>query len=310
MISKVSAPNSVPTDISDYVAQNAHMMAFMNQVNMQAFVLTNPTTSDKPKIGLGSYISHGGSLYKVETAAEDIAGSPADGKVYVRVTGDATLSASFVTDISSYNYNHAYGTLTSGSYTLLPYEIRKSGSSWLKYRYDASKGTTDQDLRTTDAPTFATINTGQGNFKIGQNLRTTDAVAFATVNTGHGANELYPMNQGVRTTDAVDFATVNTGQGANKVHKITGLNYHNPVITLGAMSSGDIVFITATADRTNSSISLPSGAGSYFVFCSIGNKTTENDYETKQGYLSGGTRIYYGVPEGSNMTTLFIIRKA
>ena len=68
MISKVSAPNSVPTDISDYVAQNAHMMAFMNQVNMQAFVLTNPTTSDKPKIGLGSYISHGGSLYKVETA--------------------------------------------------------------------------------------------------------------------------------------------------------------------------------------------------------------------------------------------------
>ncbi len=189
MISRVSAPNSVPTDISDYVAQNAHMMAFMNQVNMQAFVLTGPTTTDKPKIGLGSYISHGGSLYKVETADEDIAGSPADGKVYVRVTGDATLSASFVTDISSYNYNHAYGTLTSGSYTLLPYEIRKSGSSWLKYRYDASKGTTDQDLRTTDAPTFATINTGQGNFKIGQNLRTTDSPTFAQITTTNGPNK-------------------------------------------------------------------------------------------------------------------------
>lgn len=174
MISKVSAPNSVPTDISDYVAQNAHMMAFMNQVNMQAFVLTNPTTSDKPKIGLGSYISHGGSLYKVETADEDIVGSPADGKVYVRVTGDATLSASFVTDISSYNYNHAYGTLTSGSYTLLPYEIRKSGSSWLKYRYDAVQRLQAESL-----------------------------------NTGHGANELYPMNQAVRTTDNVSFANIN-----------------------------------------------------------------------------------------------------
>lgn len=183
MISKVSAPNSVPTDISDYVAQNAHMMAFMNQVNMQAFVLTSPTTSDKPKIALGSYISHGGSLYKVETSDEDIAGSPSDGKVYVRVTGDATLSASFVTDISSYNYNHAYGTLTSGGYTLLPYEIRKSGSSWLKYRYDA---------------------TGPRQL-LDQNLRTTDGVIFSTVNTGHGANELYPMNQPLRTTDSPTF---------------------------------------------------------------------------------------------------------
>lgn len=190
MISKVSAPNSVPTDISDYVAQNAHMMAFMNQVNMQAFVLTNPTTSDKPKIGLGSYISHGGSLYKVETADEDIVGSPADGKVYVRVTGDATLSASFVTDISSYNYNHAYGTLTSGSYTLLPYEIRKSGSSWLKYRYDAVQRLQAESL-----------NTGQGDFKIGQNLRPTDnptfsTLGFASLNPGNSTETSVQLSAG------------------------------------------------------------------------------------------------------------------
>ena len=305
MISKVSAPNSVPTDISDYVAQNAHMMAFMNQVNMQAFVLTNPTTSDKPKIGLGSYISHGGSLYKVETADEDIVGSPADGKVYVRVTGDATLSASFVTDISSYNYNHAYGTLTSGSYTLLPYEIRKSGSSWLKYRYDAVQRLQAESL-----------NTGQGDFKIGQNLRPTDNVKFAKglftlLNTGHGENELYPMNQAVKTDSDVEFATVNTGQGANKVHKITGLNYSNPVIVLPDMSSGDIVFISATSNRTNSSITLPS-TGSYFVLCSKGNWTSgdEDGSQTRHGYLSGGTRIYYGYPDGTTESTLFIIRKA
>jgi hypothetical protein len=39
-----------------------------------------------------------------------------------------------------------------------------------------------------------------------QNVRTTDAVTFASVNTGQGAYELYAMNQDVETTDAVTFA--------------------------------------------------------------------------------------------------------
>jgi len=51
-----------------------------------------------------------------------------------------------------------------------------------------------------------------------QGLKTDDAVTFATVNTGQGANELYPMNQAVRTSDSVTFATVNTGQGANELY--------------------------------------------------------------------------------------------
>lgn len=41
-----------------------------------------------------------------------------------------------------------------------------------------------------------------------QNVRTTDAVTFATVNTGQGANELYAMDQAVQTSDAVTFAGV------------------------------------------------------------------------------------------------------
>lgn len=197
-INKVVAPNSVPTNVSDYVAQNAHMMGFMTQVNMQAFVLTDPTTADKPKIALGSYIAHGGSLYKVEGGDETISGSPADGKVYVRVTGNATLSASFISDISGYSYNHAYGTMTSGAYTLLPYEIRKSGSNWVKYRYDAV-----QKLQA------ETLNTGQGDnllYAMNQNVRTADAVTFATVNTGQGATEVHLMNQNLRTTDSPTFA--------------------------------------------------------------------------------------------------------
>ena len=53
---------------------------------------------------------------------------------------------------------------------------------------------------------------------IGQAVGTSDAVTFATVNTGQGANELYDMNQNVLTSSAVTFATVDTGQGANELY--------------------------------------------------------------------------------------------
>jgi hypothetical protein len=46
-----------------------------------------------------------------------------------------------------------------------------------------------------------------------QNVRTTDAVTFASVNTGQGAYELYAMNQDVETTDAVTFAGVTSNGG-------------------------------------------------------------------------------------------------
>jgi hypothetical protein len=100
----------------------------------------------------------------------------------------------------------------------------------------------DQNVRTTDAPTFATINTGLGNYEIGQNLQTSDDVTFdslrltdaisvanqatfgsyvsadslasakgitgTTINTGNGNYEVYAMNQNVRTTDNVVFDSV------------------------------------------------------------------------------------------------------
>ena len=246
-INKVVAPNSVPTNVSDYVAQNAHMMGFMTQVNMQAFVLTDPTTADKPKVALGSYIAHGGSLYKVEGGDETISGSPADGNVYVRVTGNAALSASCISDISGYSYNHAYGTMTSGAYTLLPYEIRKSGSNWVKYRYDFL-GTTDQDLRTTDSPKFNTINTGDGDFKVGQNLRTTDAPTFAAVNTGFGANEVFKISSSWSYLPAGDDTFI------------------IPSMVLGEVKFLGISFGKVTANRTIK-ITLPDD-GLFYVIAS------------------------------------------
>ena len=259
MINKISAPNSVPTDISDYVAQNAHMMAFMNQVNMQAFILTHPTTLDKPKIAVGAYISHGGSLYKVENDDEDITGSPSNGKVYVRVTGDATLTASFVTDISSYAYNAAYGSMTSGNYTLLPYELRKSGNDWLKYRFDMIKGIADQDLRTTDIPTFDKIN------------------------VGHGNNELYPMNQAVRTTDSPTFAQITTTNGPNK--PVNNNDASMPSVGIGGFS-----YAVGSAAGTQAAYpSITIGSGGTWVY--IASSTRDNDTSVQVGRIAGGSMV-------------------
>lgn len=55
------------------------------------------------------------------------------------------------------------------------------------------------------------LNTGNGAnelYAMDQNVRTSDAVTFATVNTGNGANELYAMNQNVRSSDSPTFAEV------------------------------------------------------------------------------------------------------
>ena len=270
-INQVIAPNSVPTVVGDYVAQNAHLMGFMTQVNMQAFVLTDPTTADKPKIALGSYINHGGSLYKVEGADEAITGSPADGKVYVRVTGSATLSASFVSDISAYTYNHAYGSMTSGGYTLLPYVIIKSGNSWLKYRYDAVQ-----------------------------------KLQADSLNTGQGDNKLYPMNQAVRTTDAVTFATVNTGFGANEIYRITSdTSYYSK--TLAPMAMGEIMFYRIDADLIGdyAYIKAP-GEGTFInIFVPFGNAYGQ----AQGGLVNGGDTIALALSEGGTLKGAGVIRR-
>jgi hypothetical protein len=59
--------------------------------------------------------------------------------------------------------------------------------------------------------TAGQVDTGQGLTEVhlmNQNVRTTDAVTFATVNTGPGATEVHLMNQNVRTTDSVTFAGI------------------------------------------------------------------------------------------------------
>ena len=88
-----------------------------------------------------------------------------------------------------------------------------------------------------------------------QNVRTTDAVTFATVNTGQGANELYAMNQDVQTTDSPTFAGLTvTGdvsvQGSLTTVNSNEVNLGDRIITLntadGAGDAGIQVHDTST----------------------------------------------------------------
>jgi len=130
---RVAQYNSTPTVVGDYQAQNAHLQAFTNQLMTQQFILDSGT--DQPVIKQGCYVSHGGSLY-IADADTSISGSPADGSVYIRVSGTTSLTVEFITDISGYTWNPVYTALTSGSYTLLPYLIVKASTVWTRYNFN------------------------------------------------------------------------------------------------------------------------------------------------------------------------------
>lgn len=164
MITQVANPSSVPSAVADYAAQNAHISAFNNIVNNQPFILTNSGGTGLPAIKLGTYIQYGGNLYVVDTEDYAILGTPVDGNNYIRLSGSTTLTAEWVQNISSYVWNEVYGYKESGSYFLLPYLVVKDGAEYEKYSMGAitAQYKMNQNVRTTDSPTFAQITTTNG----------------------------------------------------------------------------------------------------------------------------------------------------
>lgn len=194
---RVAQYSSTPGPVTDYQAQNAHLQAFTNQLMTQQFILDSGTA--QPIIKQGCYVSHGGSLY-VADADTSISGSPADGSVYIRVSGTTTLTVEFVTDISGYVWNPVHTALTSGSYTLLPYLIVKASTVWTRYNFNPN------------------------NQHLG-------AVACTSVDTGQGATEVHLMNQNLRTTDNVSFANINP--------PVANIGSSLPAIGVGGFTYGD-----------------------------------------------------------------------
>jgi hypothetical protein len=247
MITQVANPSSVPSAVADYEAQNAHISAFNNLANNQPFILTNSGGTGLPAIKLGTYIQYGGNLYVVDTEDYAITGTPVDGNNYIRLSGSTTLTAEWVQDVSSYVWNEVYGYKESGSYFLLPYMVVKDGTEYEKYSMalnasfgkikatslDTGQGANElyamnQNVRTTDSPTFANMNPpvdnndttlptiGIGGFTYGvRPARTVNSSESFTLPTG--GTHMYILN-----VDSSKESLIGRGSGGSSTATIFG----------------------------------------------------------------------------------------
>ena len=151
------------------------------------------------------------------TDSPTFAGLTINGNIGVTGTVDGTDIAALKTDVDG--FPDALKNLATAEIN----QLENIGATTISATQWGYLGASDQGTATTDAVTFATVNTGQGAnelYAMDQNVRTTDAVTFLTVNTGQGANELYAMDQAVRTSDTVEFDEVGVGVSApsEKLH--------------------------------------------------------------------------------------------
>ena len=136
MISKVGTYRNPPEDITDYESIVSHLNAYTRQLGSQAMILTEWTnTSGTPAIAMGSYISHGGVLYVVESE-EAVSLPVSDGTYYLKVAASGeSLVLSWVSDISGYAWNAVYnGLYHADESQVLPYMLIKTGTSLEKWR--------------------------------------------------------------------------------------------------------------------------------------------------------------------------------
>jgi hypothetical protein len=318
-ITKITAPSSIPATVADYQAQNSHLMAFINQINSQAFIISDPNGTTAPTIKQGAYISHGGSLYIVDTADATISGSPSDGTVYIRVSGTDTLTAEYVTDISSYAWNSAYNAMISGSYTLLPYMLIKSGTSWTKYRFEQHNQSlgTFKSLNVADNITLGGTVDGHDidgeldtlNGRVNQAVNTTSSPTFEQVTMKGGGwnpstlqSSTYSIIHQLTTTDfywAIDGSTTsylielflpkgdyqfyihidNNKGGSGNVY-LSARYYNNGVST--AFYTSEVINETEVLENTHSfTISGKDALFYLFVYGGGGSQMAEVEYELR-----------------------------
>ena len=270
---RVAQYNSTPTVVEDYQAQNAHLQAFTNQLLTQQFILDSGTA--QPVIKQGAYVSHGGSLY-VADADTAITGSPADGSVYIRVSGTTSLTVEFINDISGYTWNPVYTALTSGSYTILPYLIVKASSVWTRYNFNPNNQSFG-DTRLNSLGVTGAIS--------GASVAVTGAISGATINTGFGANHVYKISDQTIAFGDVDSVDKTLSISSMDIKEIKTVNATGSIKT-----SGDTRYLY---------LELPAG-GTYFV---VGQTSGTSGQSAVGGVFSGGTIVAQAKALGTNPVT-------
>ena len=225
------------------------------------FTQANITTVGTVTSGDVSAILPAGTVSGSEQV-EDIVGGMLTGNTETLITvtyqdGDGTIDFVVDNDLSNYD-NTTSGFFDAASDVTLGGDL--SGTA------DNATVTAVQNVALTSGEATQIANIGTTTISatqwgylgvMDQNVRTTDAVTFATVNTGQGANELYAMNQDVQTTDSPTFAGLTvTGdvsvQGSLTTVNSNEVNLGDRIISLntanGAGDAGIQVHDTNTAE--------------------------------------------------------------
>lgn len=304
-ITKIGVYRNPPEDITDFQGINELLMAYARDLGGQGMILTEWTnTNEWPKLAMGSYLFHGGASYLVDTEDYEI-GTPGNGTYYLRIAASGeTLAVSWISSLSGYAWNPIYnGLYHSDQSQVLPYQMIVAGSAIEKWKIsNLAQGSGFVRSNWQGAVRMESVNTGQGDFKIGQNLRSTDAVEFATVNTGHGANELYPMNQAVKTDSDVAhskmIAATHLGLSSYTSGSVAAKSVKtNSTTTLSAQAVGEYRRVTfgqqvvdystdVWGDKTNHTLTFyaPSG-GLYIIVMASG---TVRQVTLEQRVVRGG----------------------
>jgi hypothetical protein len=212
--------------------------------------------------------------------------------------------------------------MISGSYTLLPYMLIKSGTSWTKYRFEQHNQSlgTFKSLNVADNITLGgtvdghdidseldTLNSDVStlNSRVNQDLKTTASPTFASLGI----------------TGAISGASINTGHGDNEVFKITNEtlsfgynNTSNVSVQVSAMEVGEIRFVNTIGTLAPGAVSTyygnlktPATVGTYFVI-PVGQGEL-HPYTGVQAYNVSLWSIYNGSEYTINLESSLLIRR-
>ena len=236
-ITKVGAMTDPPV-AGDYAILQAKLDAYAKQIGNQGMILTQWTnTTTAPKIAMGSYITHGGTLFIVDTEDFAVPAPAGDGTYYLKVavSGD-TLAVSWVASTAGYAWNSIYnGLYHSDESQILPYQLVKAGATLTKRKI----------TNLMQGSGFVTVDylgaiTGSG------------PIVATSVDTGQGANEVYKFS--TQTVSAI----------------VTGSS--DVTVQLNAMDVGEIRFVYYSCNGGSGGFAyLKTPAGSNYYVTQIDN---------------------------------------
>lgn len=300
-ITRVGVMANPPTNIGDYTHILAHLDAYAKQVGNQGMLLTQwGNASGVPAIAKGSYISHGGTLFVVDTEDFLVAAPASNGTYYLRVAeSGASLAISWVTSIGGYTWNAIYNGLYDGSENqILPYMLIKTGAVLEKWKI--SNLMQGGNFNRVDylgrvimgALTCASVDTGSGPIS-GASVGVTGEISGASINTAGLGNFL--IGQNLRTTDSPTFAEMITGNGPKKfTYEEAVFTSNTQTIYMSTMISGELKMVYARRSGGNlHTLRLPSG-GSFLVFgygYFTAGESTAVRHITTSSLWSGGSEV-------------------